>query len=351
MRSGASRCTGPLVSVRVSRSNSRRHGFISMMRFPNVQVLRGDVIEALAGMPAASFDGCLCDPPYGLEFMGKKWDHGVPSIETWAEVLRVLKPGAPLLAFGGTRTFHRLACAIEDAGFVLTDTLCWLHAMGFPKGHAQLKPAWEPITLAFKPGKRVLNIDAGRIEAKPSKAHDATGLAKTKFFTDGETPVIHKAPHALGRWPANVLLDEESAAQLDKQSGTSSYARHSTKRSSTKEISGTQFAGGYSGQPSVTIGFGDSGGASRFFYCAKASKTERGEGNTHPTVKPLKLIEYLARLILPPERDTPRRLLVPFSGSGSEMLGALAAGWDEVIGIEREAAYVKIAKRRIARAV
>jgi site-specific DNA-methyltransferase (adenine-specific) len=95
------------------------------------------------------------------------------------------------------------------------------------------------------------------------------------------------------------------------------------------------------------VNHADSGGASRFFYCAKASRSERGEGNTHPTVKPLKLCEYLARLILPPERDTPRRLLVPFSGSGSEMIGALRASWDEVEGIENNEAYVEIAHRRL----
>src|SRR5881227_386835 len=113
----------------------------------NKRILTGDVSAVLRKLPDASFDGCFCDPPYGLSFMGKQWDRGVPSADVWAEVLRVLKPGAPLMAFGGTRTFHRLACAIEDAGFILTDTLCWLHGQGFPKGRAQLKPAWEPITL------------------------------------------------------------------------------------------------------------------------------------------------------------------------------------------------------------
>src|ERR1051325_3194619 len=109
------------------------------------QILTGDVLVKLPTLEANSFDAVLCDPPYGLSFMGKAWDHGVPGPDVWSEVLRVLKPGAPLLAFGGSRTFHRLTCAIEDAGFAVSDTLCWLYGSGFPKGKSQLKPAWEPI--------------------------------------------------------------------------------------------------------------------------------------------------------------------------------------------------------------
>lgn len=157
-------------------------------------ILRGDVLEVCQGLDAASYAACFCDPPYGLGetrspqrfsrsmnrggFMGMKWDAQVPGPETWAAILRVLKPGAPLLAFGGTRTFHRLACAIEDAGFLLSDTLCWLHGQGFPKGHSQLKPAWEPITLAWKPGNRTLNIDGCRIPSAPWHR----GIGKTPKF-------------------------------------------------------------------------------------------------------------------------------------------------------------------------
>ncbi len=219
----------------------------------------------------------------------------------------------------------------------------------------------------------MLAIDAGRIGGKPWKGHDATGLAKTKFFTDGETPVIHKEPHTLGRWPANVLLDEEAAAQLDRQSGNRP-GDPLNRKPRTKRADGF----GWSGpalQSHTTVGHSDSGGASRFFYCAKASRSERNAGlegmpvsnnmrvngprkseaakhatlhaNTHPTVKPIKLCEYLARLILPPERHTPRKLLVPFSGSGSEMLGARKAGWDQITGIEISSEYVGIARKRL----
>ena len=94
-----------------------------------------DVLDALRAMPDNSFHGCLTDPPYGLSFMGHQWDHGVPSAEVWREVLRVLRPGAALLAFGGTRTSHRLTCAIEDAGFEIRDCMMWLYGSGFPKSH------------------------------------------------------------------------------------------------------------------------------------------------------------------------------------------------------------------------
>jgi site-specific DNA-methyltransferase (adenine-specific) len=296
------------------------------------RLITGDALRELRKLPAASFDGCLTDPPYGLAekqsylrassrdkvassgFMGLAWDGTTPGTEVWAEVLRVLKPGAPMLAFGGTRTYHRLVCAIEDAGFIVADTLCWLYGQGFPKGHAQLKPAWEPITLAWKKGRRKLNIDKSMI-----------GEGK--------------------RWPANVLLDEISGAALDLQtgkltSGNNPAVRHSPK---TRDIYGLGF-----GDQCLVRRPTDSGGASRFFYCAKASRSERGEGNTHPTVKPLKLLEYLARLILPPEPGTPRRLLVPFSGSGSELLAAKLAGWDQTVGIEINGAYVAMARARLA---
>lgn len=313
------------------------------------KILTGDVRQVLRRQPANSFDACFCDPPYGLSFMGKAWDHGVPDSEVWAQVLRVLKPGAPLMAFGGTRTFHRLACAIEDAGFQLSDTLCWLHGQGFPKGHAQLKPAWEPITLAWKKGPRVLAIDAARIGPPTntirSKGRNPNSASAFPHSDDSWTPrLTHAGRNDVGRWPANVLLDEEAAPALDAQSGILTSGSNPAKHR-----------------------------ASRFFYCAKASRSERNAGlegmptstrlgsgalwdgkrnteprqNTHPTVKPIKLAEYLARLILPPERDTPRRLLVPFAGSGSEMIGARKAGWDEITGIELSAEYVEIAAKRM----
>jgi DNA modification methylase len=129
-----------------------------------VVILRGDVREIALTLEAESFDGCLCDPPYGLSFMGKRWDYDVPSVETWAAVLGALKPGGHLLAFAGTRTQHRMAVRIEDAGFEIRDMIAWVYGSGFPKSHnlhgewqgygTALKPALEPITVARKPLRR-----------------------------------------------------------------------------------------------------------------------------------------------------------------------------------------------------
>jgi DNA modification methylase len=304
----------------------------------STKIHQGDVREVLAGFRAGAFDGCLTDPPYGLKFMGKAWDHGVPGAETWAEVLRVLKPGAWLLAFGGTRTYHRLTCAIEDAGFDVKDCLVWLHSMGFPKGKG-LKPAWEPIVLARKRAPApVLNIDACRIAGEPiimKNSGSNNGAVRMMGRNRANDAAFRAQPwiNTLGRWPANAILDESAAAELDRQSG-----------------------------------------ASRFFYVAKASRRERNAGlegrvsqkvndgrrkpidnpfqrgetprlNTHPTVKPVKLTEYLAKLILPPVRNA--KLLVPFAGSGSEILGARYAGWKHVEGIEISAEYTEIANQRL----
>lgn len=322
-------------------------------RSKGITLYQGKVEDVLPGLVGA-FDASLCDPPYGLAetrsvqrhsrtmnkggFMGMKWDARVPGPDTWAEVLRVLKPGAPLMAFGGPRTFHRLACAIEDGGFLLADTLCWLHGQGFPKGHAQLKPAWEPITLAWKKGKRLLAIDAGRIGTAAVESGRVGRSECTSNALGTRLMGTDERHNSLGRWPANVLLDEESAAALDLMSGRVGG-------------SGGTF-GGHAKSSGWRMGLSSprgqkESGASRFFYCAKASRAERGEGNTHPTVKPLKLLEYLARLILPPKNGTPRRLLVPFSGSGSEMIAARKAGWDEVIGIELNREYCALSTARL----
>jgi site-specific DNA-methyltransferase (adenine-specific) len=270
--------------------------------------------------------------------------------ESWArEAYRALKPGGHLLSFGGTRTFHRLTCAIEDAGFEIRDCLSWLYGSGFPKSHnlgngwgTALKPAWEPIIMARKPligtvaanverhGTGALNIDACRIAGAPWRAHDATGLAEVKFFTEGNAKVIHKEPHDLGRWPANVVLDEDAAAML--------------------------------------------GESSRFFYTAKASRSERNAGldgmperftatmndgigvrhhaedepraytkNHHPTVKPIALMRWLVRIVTPPNG----LVLDPFMGSGTTGIACALEGFG-FIGIEQDAEYIEIARRRIA---
>lgn len=337
------------------------------------EIRRGDVLERLREMPAVAFAGCLTDPPYGLGeyrspqrksgkrqngtgFMGLAWDARVPGPETWAEVLRVLKPGAYLLAFGGTRTYHRLTCAIEDAGFEIRDCLMWLYGQGFPKAKSCLKPAWEPIILARKRGPMLpLAIDACRIETGDKLGGGATSGSRANHegwrrpwmddpvanasASERSTQSVKKA-EALGRWPANVILDEQSGAALDAQSGSLISGGFPAKRNADKH---SKVYAGWKGEQCLAPRGMDSGGASRFFYCAKASSAERN-GNTHPTVKPLKLTEYLARLILPANGGD---LIVPFSGSGSEMVGAQLAGWNHITGIEQDRSYIAIAAKRL----
>jgi len=438
-----------------------------------VRLLLGDCLEAgVAGL----FHACLCDPPYELGFMGKNWDRAGVSFgpETWAKIGESLHPGGFLMAFGSSRGWHRLACAIEDAGFVIHPTVfLWAFGSGFPKatridktsrvdgvgereshltgyeglknrcqkcgrpffsgnpcqcpkpksehpfaGHRYglqaLKPAVEPIIVAQKPyvgkpvesimrtGAGALNIDGGRI-GKENRSYRGSGSQPNKInnhalgdtgigMMDGSGRELEFSVN--GRWPSNfILLDDEAAARLDEQSGKlkSGDGCFRRKRHETGSMSGSL------GEPTggEEISYGDSGGASRFFYrvkaqldeadavryCAKASRKERdagleamavrhvrtdaqdkwsGEnmGNTpdskrkpihchHPCVKPLDLCRYLATLLLPPKDYAPRRLYSPFAGVGSEMIGALRAGWEEVVGVESNPDYCEIADARI----
>ena len=285
----------------------------------------GDCLEVLTDFPDNSVDSIVTDPPYGLSFMGKKWDYDVPSTEIWAECLRVLKPGGHMLAFAGTRTQHRMAVRIEDAGFEIRDMIAWVYGSGFPKSKnldgdwqgwgTALKPALEPITLARKPfpgtvagnvlehGTGALNVDGCRVSA-PGEQITNRGR-KTAYegqsFGRQNTKTPHQTPgQTLGRWPANLIHDgSDEVAEL-------------------------------------------LGNAARFFYCPKTSKADRGEGNIHPTVKPTDLMRYLCRLVTPPGGT----VLDPFMGSGSTGRGALLEGFD-FIGIEMSPEYLEIARARI----
>jgi site-specific DNA-methyltransferase (adenine-specific) len=335
------------------------------------QILCGDSLEIVKQFPADSFDTIITDPPYGLGFMGKDWDRGIPGVVFWKEFLRVCKPGAFTLVFGGTRTFHRLTCAIEDAGWEIRDCMMWLYGSGFPKsldiskaiqkvngvqpekiepasgvgfmkpdsgdwhvtknkltmpkpeGSAQLwdgwgtalKPAWEPIIVAMKPldgtfaanaekyGVAGLWIDGGRIETTEvlsAEYGQPSGSGCYNWNEEKKKTERTGKTNTKGRWPANLILDEEAGAML--------------------------------GQPS------------RFFYAAKASKKERGEGCNHPTVKPLALMEYLCKLTKTP---TGGIVFDPFAGSGTTGVACLRAKRQFVL-IEKEEQYCEIARQRIA---
>ncbi len=321
----------------------------------------GDCLDVMATLPECSVDAVVTDPPYGLSFMGKAWDHAVPGAPFWEAALRVAKPGAHLLAFGGTRTYHRLTCAIEDAGWEIRDCVMWLYGTGFPKSHngahggTALKPGWEPVIVARKKlagtvaenfakwGTGGIDVDAGRVGVGSVVPGGGNGMAHNSGYgagvTGGVRPIVK--PHTAGRWPANVILDEEVGAMLDEQSGV-----RASGIAVRRNVSGAPTSGFIGAHPiGGDVGYPDSGGASRFFYCAKASRRERGEGNDHPTVKPLSLMRYLVKLFAP----VGGVVLDPFAGSGSTGVAALQEG-RSFVGIERDAHNVEIARRRIAEA-
>jgi len=363
--------------------------------------------------------------------MCKSWDSRGVSFqpETWAEVYRTLKPGAHLLAFGGTRTYHRIACAIEDAGFEIRDCIMWLYGTGFPKsldiGKAidksvgakrkvvgpnpyhrpsaisginyeciysggntgainitapaspeakkwdgwgtALKPAWEPIIVARKPlvgtvaqnvleyGVGGINIDGCRIPTTdalcggaysgglcPNSAMRCTGEVGGKSsILEAGGPRLEKRDFVQppGRWPANVILDEEAGQALDEQSGI--LKSGSRVAGEYKRLGGKDRYSAWEAGPMPEVK-GNSGGASRFFYCAKTSPAERGEGNRHPTVKPIALMRYLVKLVTPPGG----LVLDPFMGSGSTGIAVLAEGF-LFQGIEQELEYFNLARQRI----
>jgi DNA modification methylase len=478
------------------------------------EIKHGDCLEVMRGMADNSVDAIVTDPPYGLSFMGKKWDYDVPTTELWAECLRVLKPGGHLLAFAGTRTQHRMAVRIEDAGFEIRDMIAWVYGSGFPKSHdvskaidkqrtedldpaaavarwlvdrmaergleridlnralglgdhsggsaqqwtthwtdgtvkprvprweqwqelrrifglpadvdaevwrlngrkgkpgdnfearevlservvevkggswaeqvdsgrfrigekiiretapatpdaerwqgwgTALKPSMEPITVARKPlvgtvaanvlehGTGAINVDGCRVELetdcrllKGGTYGGNRGSDKgTSMFGTNTKGLGYEVPSANGRWPANLIHDgsDEVVGCFPETNGGTAVRRNS---------GGNTFGGDNLKPKMADMGYGDTGSAARFFYCAKASKSDRGESNGHPTVKPTELMRYLVRLVTQPGGT----VLDPFTGSGSTGKAAVLEGF-EFIGIEREAEYVAIAEARIVEA-
>jgi site-specific DNA-methyltransferase (adenine-specific) len=321
------------------------------------ELFRGDCLAVMPTLRPATVDAVVTDPPYGLSFMGKGWDHAVPGTEYWEAALRLMKPGAYLVAFGGSRTFHRMACAIEDAGFQIRDTIMWLYGSGFPKARSCLKPAHEPIILARRPGPmRPLGIDECRVAMNRGDADRIANMGgfgregyrrprTAETFMQGTPDATRAEAHTAGRWPANVAHDGSdevlAAFAAFGERGGGGGGRDSRGRiHEAFSMDRPRKAA----RNDVHPGFGDTGTAARFFYCAKASKAERA-GSDHPTVKPLALMSWLCRLVTPPGGV----ILDPFLGSGTTGAAAVADGF-RFIGIERDPGYFRTAKRRIAAA-
>lgn len=334
-------------------------------------LIHGDCLEEMRKMPDCSIDFIVTDPPYMIDFMGKKFDkfnnNPAANPDLWAEALRICKPGSMLAAFGGDRTHHHLMIALEQAGWEIRTCIYWLYGSGFPKSHnfgkqlnedwhgygTALKPAAEICVLAMKPldgtfaqnaekwGVAGINIDDSRILTKDRWKQQCQDIRNNALLgKKGRMDRISQI-HEKGRWPANIILDEEAAQQLDQQAGIT---------------------------------------ASRFFYCAKASKSERNVGlegmpfleksngnkwtdqdyrvikgerpisaqsvrrqNHHPTVKPIALMKYILKLLAPLNDPI---VLDPFLGSGTTCLAAEELGIRS-IGIEKELEYFTIAKERL----
>jgi site-specific DNA-methyltransferase (adenine-specific) len=368
---------------------------------PGVQIFCGDCRDVLPSL--AGISTCITDPPYGLGFMGKDWDHSVPGVHFWQLVLAALKPGAHLLAFGGTRLWHRLAVGVEDAGFEIRDTLMWLYGSGFPKsldvakaidkasgnergkrdavktgnaamsGHnfertpkgtpiaaeakavsgwgTALKPAWEPILLARKPlqgtvaanvqahGTGALNIDECRIGSEQCGWNGGQNPNSFGGFSGPPGP-----PGPPGRWPANLILDEDSAALLDERGGASRFFYTSKASRSERErgIDGPAVLHGKSRGAAAAAARGEDydNGDSGF------NRTVRVR-NDHPTVKPLDLMRWLCRLTKTP---TGGIVLDPFMGSGTTLVAAREE-FRPCIGIELDERYCEIAAQRLSQGV
>ena len=376
-------------------------------------IINGNSLEELKKFPDNYFHSVVLDPPYGISFMGKKWDYDVPSVELWQEVFRVLKEGGYLLSFAGTRTQHRMAVNIEDAGFEIRDMIAWVYGSGFPKSHnigkstitkltkgnsewegwgTALKPALEPITMARKPFKGTvannvltngvggINIDGCMIETKENLnggayKEDGENVAHKSW---GYKPKVNKEKYEQpkGRFPANFIHDGS-----DEVKDLFPETKGGKARTGVKGGSGFGYFDDEKTAKTIGTWHGDEGSASRFFYCAKASKQDRNEGledfeektnkfgnqkngndlgnksvndkfttqpnaNHHPTVKPTDLMRYLVRLVTPKNGI----VLDCFMGSGSTGKACALEGF-EFVGIDLDKDYCEIAKARIDKAL
>lgn len=371
-----------------------------------VKLLIGDNRIKLKELPSNGIDSIVTDPPYELGFMGKSWDaSGIAyDVSLWKECLRVLKPGGHMVAFSGSRTYHRMACAIEDAGFQIRDQIMWVYGSGFPKSldisKAIDKSKGEMIETTFKPNFKNQIFGSGMGGGVTDKSWRPTTPEAQEWQGWGTALKPAHEPIVLARKPLsektvadNVLKWGTGGINIDgcRVKGNAPPRRVGEARNNAvygkdrRPINGS----GYERFPANFIWDGsqqvmdlfpetkhakpsngdgekldDNGGtAGRFFYCAKASKADRDDGlmrmpettsdgqeiplrkNFHPTVKPCNLMRYLCKLITPPAGI----VLDPFTGSGSTGKAAVLEGFD-FIGCELSEEYAKIAKGRIANA-
>lgn len=426
----------------------------------NYKLYHGSMLDMSDVINPSSIDSIVTDPPYELNFMGKGWDNSGIAFnkETWQKCYEVLKPGGYLLAFGGSRTYHRIACAIEDAGFEIRDCIMWLYGSGFPKSmniglaidkkmgiestvvgtkkehdirnnnYANndvstktfireikkaksvwsgwgtcLKPAYEPIIIARKPfkgslvdnvienGVGGLNIDECRVATNGEKIAVAKEFL-SNYATDKESYRFKQSKAELieqGRFPANVILTYNET-DFEEVCGEMPETKSSARPNSNGKIYHKEQIcyGDYNDIP-INLNYIDEGSASRYFYCAKASKKDRDEGldgfeekeqktiyndgfnsatklttdfqketgiienrtlrkNIHPTVKPTELMQYLVRLVTPKNGT----VFDPFMGSGSTGKAVMYENNErnanyKFIGIELTEEYLPIAHARI----
>lgn len=328
-----------------------------------MRLVVGDALEVIGELPSDSFDGMLTDPPYGIRLMELAWDDSLPSVSLWRECLRVLKPGAFALVACAPRTQHRMVSRIEHAGFEVRDVIGWVYAGGFPKG---------------RDISRALDDRAGAVREKVGVGKGRTGKAargegnyvSEGYGWDGEYAITEPATENARRWrdydtvlkPAmefwtlvrkppvrGVIVDNV----LTHDVGGLNIGGARIPPADGETLRPSKYGGGrwpanlaHDGSDEAVALFpeGERGHASRLFWSPKASAAERGKGNNHPAVKPLALLRYLSTLILPPN-DVSRSLLVPFAGSGSEMIAAYQTGW-EVLGIEANPYFATIAEQR-----
>lgn len=341
-----------------------------------LKLYQGDCLKILPTLPDNSVDSIVTDPPYELGFMNRKWDStGISyNVDVWKECMRVLKPGGYLLAFGGTRTYHRMVCAIEDAGFTIHPMIAWINSQGFPKATNLSKQFDKQAGFRRPPSKtqRPIGGKNGIYEGQGGNWVETQNISLTPeaqqwdgwyYGLQSLKPAIEpicmaQKPISEKRMTDNVLEWGTGAVNIDVCRIEKRTFFSKGIRSGQGHYVGDNWSGGQ-GEKTVhgrfpanvlfdepTAGMLDKSGASRFFYVAKASKKERGEFNNHPTVKPLALIRYLVKLVTPPNGI----VLDPFAGSGTTGLACQSEGFGCIL-IEMESHNCGIIKRRLCEGV